>query len=121
MTIAHSRLGDEADWFARGLVNATMVAMRCPETQWGTPAVPLFRRLFMQSLFAISVRRAATHTKCRDGGSEVRPSPANRRRTDYFFLEAAFFFAAGFFAAGFFAAGFFFAVLRTALANVLLL
>jgi len=48
------------------------------------------------------------------------PSPANRRRVDYFLL-VAFFFAAGFFAAGFFAAGFFFAVLRTALANVLLL
>ncbi|MEJ0097238.1 MAG: hypothetical protein WDM84_04015 [Bauldia sp.] len=41
----------------------------------------------------------------------------------YFFLATVFFFAAGFFAAGFFAAaaGFFFAVLRTALANVVLL
>ena len=91
------------------------------QIKWGTPAVPPFRRLSeARALSAVSVRRAATHTKCRDGGSEERPSPANRRRTAYFFLEAAFFFAAGFFA-GFFAAGFFFAVLRTALANVLLL
>jgi hypothetical protein len=52
----------------------------------------------------------------RDGGSEARSPPDNRRRPNYFLLAAFF---AGFFAA--FLAGFFFAVLRAALANVVLL
>ena len=85
----------------------------------GHPAVPPFTRLPWSPCPAFRPPRDRSSEQ-RDGGSEACPSPANRRRSDYFFL-AVFFFAAGFLAAGFFAAGFFFAVLRTALANVVLL
>ena len=81
---------------------------------------PLPSALEAESLVFFSDRRAATRTSAATADQKNVPSPANRRRVDYFLL-VAFFFAAGFFAAGFFAAGFFFAVLRTALANVLLL
>jgi len=80
---------------------------------------PLPSALEAESLVFFSDRRAATRTSAATADQKNVPSPANRRRTDYFFF-VVFFFAAGFFA-GFFAAGFFFAVLRTALANVVLL
>jgi hypothetical protein len=66
-----------------------------------------------------SAARTTRERRSRRRGGSVVPPPANRRRADYFLL-AAFFFA-GFLAAVFFFAGAFFAVLRAALANVLLL
>jgi hypothetical protein len=86
--------------------------MRIPETKRGILRCPFTQ----PSHLGLPPAARSLVGADRDGGTEVCPSPDDRRRADYFRLAAFF---AGFFAAFF--AGFFFAAFFIALAKVLLL